>query len=400
MTSINETETHDLLPFTLTDADAILAPSIEEVDSNPDELRNMRGEGRYFGLEDSDIRKTPAKKCRNCNGTGHIAKNCPHVICTYCGAVDDHYPQQCSKTIKCSNCNESGHYRSQCPKKWRKVFCSICDSKRHSRERCPSIWRSYTVLEHKNSKINKNKVVLRWDKIWCYNCGSKGHFGDDCSEARSSRVPLDDGSAFSGDNLPETLRNEYWKNLKAYMNDRYYANGNGTVKGSYNSRNAYNNDYSRYDSYAGNSSNSNHADYDNSYRKFNNNNSSSPFPFHPPPYGKSSFTRSMANYDNKNNSASNYNSRKNNSNNADKKNSLEFPRGGSLYDDIDGYSNSGKRKSSNNKNIYEKMNKSRYSSGNGSSGRSNAKSYNVYESFGKGKASSKGNTYKVSKKRR
>lgn len=52
--------------------------------------------------------------------------------------------------------------------------------------------------------------------IFCYNCGGKGHFGDDCMSARSSRVPNDDGSAFAGNNLPSSVRQDYGRNLKEY----------------------------------------------------------------------------------------------------------------------------------------------------------------------------------------
>nr|4U4C_B Chain B, Protein AIR2,Poly(A) RNA polymerase protein 2 [Saccharomyces cerevisiae S288C] len=37
-----------------TPPDKLVAPSIEEVNSNPNELRALRGQGRYFGVSDDD----------------------------------------------------------------------------------------------------------------------------------------------------------------------------------------------------------------------------------------------------------------------------------------------------------------------------------------------------------
>ncbi|SCU82412.1 LANO_0B06128g1_1 [Lachancea nothofagi CBS 11611] len=221
MTSLlTETEPQDALPF-IKDAtpsfesnERILAPSIDEVDSNPDELRSIRGKGRYFGVTDpSDSNLDAEPKCNNCSQRGHFKRNCPHVICSYCGLMDDHYSQHCPRAIRCANCNGEGHYRSQCPHKWRRVFCTLCNSKKHARDRCPSIWRSYFLLDG-----NKRRV-LPIHRIFCYNCGSKGHFGDDCFDERSSRVPNEDGSAFSGENLPQQVKENYFTHLERYRDD-------------------------------------------------------------------------------------------------------------------------------------------------------------------------------------
>lgn len=219
--SLAEVESNDTLPFVVdsvgsTDISSstskLIAPTIEEVDEDPEALRALRGEGRYFGVSGDDAIKEAAPKCNNCSQRGHLKKNCPHVICTYCGAMDDHYSKHCPKAIKCSNCNENGHYRSQCHQKWKKVYCTLCNSKRHARERCPSIWRVY-LLKDDNGSSKSNKLTLPFDKLFCYNCGLQGHLGDDCNQRRSSRVPNDDGSAFSGDNLAEELKTKYFNNL-------------------------------------------------------------------------------------------------------------------------------------------------------------------------------------------
>ncbi|EHN01905.1 Air1p [Saccharomyces cerevisiae x Saccharomyces kudriavzevii VIN7] len=102
----------------------LLAPSIQDVDADPEELRTLRGQGRYFGIRDYDADGAIMEaepKCNNCSQRGHLKRNCPHVTCTYCGFMDDHYSQHCPKAIICSNCNANGHYKSQCPHKWKKV---------------------------------------------------------------------------------------------------------------------------------------------------------------------------------------------------------------------------------------------------------------------------------------
>ncbi|KAG0671049.1 hypothetical protein C6P45_001336 [Maudiozyma exigua] len=300
MSSLSEVETQDTLPYVIdptpqkpsTEPPKILAPSIEQVDEDPEVLRSLRGQGRYFGItsdntEDlSHVVKEAEPKCNNCSQRGHLKKNCPHVICTYCGSMDDHYSQHCPKAIKCSNCNEKGHYRSQCPQKWKKVYCTLCDSNKHSRDRCPSIWRVYLLRDDINqNKKTENGLSLNMDNIFCYNCGTSGHFGDDCSERRSSRVPNEDGSAFSGENLSQVLKNEYYDNIDSnqynYKSNRSRENNNNYNNS--NSSNSYNNqgrfdyndyeyDDSMYDDYSNNSKSRKRYrnDKKNSY---NNNNS-------------------------------------------------------------------------------------------------------------------------------
>ncbi|KAH7583726.1 Zinc finger CCHC-type profile [Nakaseomyces glabratus] len=255
MTSLSEVETMDTLPFVKdttpmsNDDIKVVAPSIEQVGNDPNELRFLRGEGRYFGLDDSEGIKEPEPKCRNCSQRGHFKRDCPHVICTFCGSMDDHYSQHCPKAIKCANCNKVGHYRSQCPNKWKRVFCTLCNSKLHDRDRCPSLWRSYLLREELTGKGNTKKLDLDTDAIYCYNCGGNGHFGDDCNQRRSSRVPKDDGSAFAGNNLRDELRTKYYKKLDQERGKKGRKN-NSKVKGNhkrFDDNNNFNYDDYEYD---------------------------------------------------------------------------------------------------------------------------------------------------------
>lgn len=268
MSALSEVETHDSLPFKVDtapmpamDPTKLVAPSIEQVDEDPEVLRSMRGEGRYFGVGDDEAGapgsvREALPKCNNCSQRGHLKRNCPHVICTYCGSMDDHYSQHCPKAIRCANCNERGHYRSQCPKKWKKVYCTVCDSNRHSRDRCPSIWRVYMLRNDiDQTKQTKGGLSMDMAKVYCYNCGRHGHFGDDCGDRRSSRVPNDDGSAFAGENLSSVLKEEYFDKIEtgySIANTGYSRNSSReSLYDEYANQRSYNNnnqfDYDDYE---------------------------------------------------------------------------------------------------------------------------------------------------------
>ncbi|CAM9019664.1 unnamed protein product, partial [Wickerhamomyces anomalus] len=146
----------------------------------------------------------------------HKKANCKTVVCMACGMVDDHYSQHCPKSIVCSNCGEKGHYKNQCTQKQRRVYCQTCSSTRHFSDRCTSIWRSYLTTKDSDRKMGLPT------NIYCYNCAEKGHYGDECPSERTSRVPNLDGSAFSGHNLPQQLRDKYFSLHKKRRRDDDY----------------------------------------------------------------------------------------------------------------------------------------------------------------------------------
>ena len=183
---------------------------IEEVTDDPDELIDLRGEGRYFGVTDP---KKEGPICDNCHKRGHKRANCKVVICHKCGKVGDHYETHCPTTLICLRCGEKGHYVLECKSKTRKrQYCRTCDTFQHGDENCPTIWRSY-ITNPQSRAMDEQGESSVLPVICCYNCGSKVHYGDECPEPRSSRVP-NLGSAFSGNNLPKRLRPLYFLGLK------------------------------------------------------------------------------------------------------------------------------------------------------------------------------------------
>ncbi|GME71696.1 unnamed protein product [Ambrosiozyma monospora] len=177
-----------------------IAPAFEEVNNNNDELAELRGEGRYFGVADPEASQPV---CSNCHRRGHIRAKCKVVVCHACGKVDDHYETQCPNSMVCSNCGKRGHFRGQCTERRQYNYCTTCDSRNHSSDRCPNIWRSYIVID------SGKKIGYPSGSIYCYNCAKQGHYGDECPSARTSKTPNINGSAFTGENLPKPLRAQY-----------------------------------------------------------------------------------------------------------------------------------------------------------------------------------------------
>lgn len=189
----------------------IFSLSYDQVNDNADELVELRGEGRYFGVTDPQTGDSIASQrtalgpiCDNCHKRGHIRAKCKVVVCHKCGVVGDHYETQCPTTVLCARCGEKGHIVAACTSKFRKrQYCSTCDSFRHGDDNCPGIWRSYLTLPNNDGKLGL-------PTIFCYNCASNKHYGDECFEQRTSRIPNLNGSAFSGINLPKYLREPYF----------------------------------------------------------------------------------------------------------------------------------------------------------------------------------------------
>lgn len=266
----------------------ITSLTFEQVNDNADELIELRGEGRYFGVTDPldgttvNALQSLGPLCANCHKRGHIRAKCKTVVCHKCGVVGQHYETQCPTTMVCSRCGQKGHVTATCTNKAKKrAYCKHCDTFSHGDDMCPSIWRSYLTLPTPKSDDDESTVL---PAIACYNCASDEHYGDECPEPRSSRIPNISGSAFSGTNLPKHLRELYFDRLngetskkgkkskkkesrdKEVRNDLYNGYGNNGYNNSGYGNSGYNN--SGYS----NSGYSNNGNYQNGqYNNYNNN---------------------------------------------------------------------------------------------------------------------------------
>ena len=189
--------------------------SYEQVNNDADELIELRGEGRYFGVTDPSSGDTInalqslGPLCANCHRRGHIRAKCKTVVCHKCGVVGDHYETQCPTTMVCSRCGQKGHMAAGCTNKAKKrQYCKTCDTFSHGDDRCPSIWRSYLT------GTTDAPVSNTLPQVYCYNCGLDVHYGDECPEPRTLRVPNITGTAFSGSNLPRHLRAKYFDRIR------------------------------------------------------------------------------------------------------------------------------------------------------------------------------------------
>ena len=277
--------------------EGVTSLSFDQVNDNADELIELRGEGRYFGVTDPSSGTTinslqsMGPLCANCHKRGHIRAKCKTVVCHKCGVVGDHYETQCPTTMICSRCGLKGHVAIKCKNKLKKrQYCKHCDTFNHGDDMCPSIWRSYLTLPTPKSDDENDKyesTVL--PVVYCYNCGDDEHYGDECPEPRTSRIPCVNGSAFSGTNLPRHLRSLYFdrinstklntqkklQNAKPTYTNNYASSSNNSNygnKGSYNNG-SYRNNFTNYNDYNYNSnSNFNRQPIDNNFNGYYNNN--------------------------------------------------------------------------------------------------------------------------------
>ena len=224
-------------------SDIVTSLSYDQVNDRPEELVELRGEGRYFGVTDPETGETINAQqrlgplCANCHRRGHTRAKCTTVVCHKCGVVGEHYESQCPTTLVCSRCGNKGHRAFDCNVRAKKrQYCRRCDTFSHSDDTCPSIWRSYLTLPTLDtSKRNNNQLPL----VCCYNCASEMHYGDECPEQRTSRVPNISGSAFSGNNLPQQWRQWYFDRLRGRYSgykgrkNENHAKTQNTPKGNY-----------------------------------------------------------------------------------------------------------------------------------------------------------------------
>ncbi|KAI1179155.1 hypothetical protein F4777DRAFT_534550 [Nemania sp. FL0916] len=138
--------------------------------------------------------------CRNCNGEGHTARECPE-------------PKDMSK-VQCRNCDEYGHESRGCPKPrdYSRVQCQNCGEMGHTKVRC----KKPTVSPDDFGEVNDglktgtdgNGGVVELDSSGWKVAGTSeetsGDVGDWKTEARPEEVSRDIGGwGTGGSNLGE-----------------------------------------------------------------------------------------------------------------------------------------------------------------------------------------------------
>ncbi|KAL1413502.1 hypothetical protein Q8F55_001276 [Vanrija albida] len=173
-----------------------------------------KGVPRYFMEEEDEFTANAdqSRLCRRCKKPGHHEYECPHIVCTTCGAMDEHERKDCPYSMVCFICGKQGHRRSDCTdpkaKDSSSKNCPDCGAWDHAQSNCPLLWRRYVYrrTSDRDDVMSKRAAATGWEREalggpggdrWCYNCAEEGHFGDDCPRPRASLGRVVRNSAFS-----------------------------------------------------------------------------------------------------------------------------------------------------------------------------------------------------------
>lgn len=149
----------------------------------------------YYLFRNQNIR------CRNCNHTGHLAKDCKErtrpTVCHMCG-IEGHISDHC-KNAKCLRCGLPNVYYSHTGcmhcRRLEKSTCNICGAKGHVKSTCSDLWRRFhATIFGPEGIVNKpfggiDRTHKPLDNIWCCNCAKKGHYPHHCSAYNYSSYP-------------------------------------------------------------------------------------------------------------------------------------------------------------------------------------------------------------------
>ncbi|CAJ2502764.1 Uu.00g101580.m01.CDS01 [Anthostomella pinea] len=138
--------------------------------------------------------------CYNCNETGHRVRDCstPRVdkfACKNCGKSGHQVkecpePRQAGPDVECRKCNEMGHYSSDCPQGGGSRGCYNCGQEGHSSKDCTEekkiMCRNCDKEGHTSRECTEPKDM---SKVQCRNCDAFGHESRGCPKPRDySRV--------------------------------------------------------------------------------------------------------------------------------------------------------------------------------------------------------------------
>lgn len=72
------------------------------------------------------------RKCYNCDGEGHISRDCPNP------RQENNYRPRSNNTRRCFNCGKPGHISSECTAPAGNKACYNCGNEGHISRDCPS----------------------------------------------------------------------------------------------------------------------------------------------------------------------------------------------------------------------------------------------------------------------
>ncbi len=122
--------------------------------------RDLKEKTKEVILSSNLAPRRDAPKCYNCQGTGHLARECPSERQERQDRPQRNYNQR-SYGPKCYNCQQTGHMAKECDKQQAPKECYNCKKVGHISRDCPEGGDNKTDVE-------------------CHKCHEVGHFARQC----------------------------------------------------------------------------------------------------------------------------------------------------------------------------------------------------------------------------